>query len=94
MDRRIRFKGRDDLYLIGGDLEEGGAIATKEQFESGAMSYAHLCEDGIVRRFNQEIGTREDIEFTGEEVDLLPTDPVGWMVNVLSDIVNPPRGEH
>ncbi len=61
---RIRFQGNE--YLLIGTLDEGGAIATKEQYESFACSHAHLCEDGNIRSFHEVIGGREDIEIIGE----------------------------
>jgi len=56
---KIKFKGKT-YYLIG-NLEDGGAIATKEQYENGECSYAHLHADGLVRRFGEVIGNKDDI---------------------------------
>ena len=58
-ETRIRFKGK--RYLLIGDMENGGAIATKKQYENGNVSYAYLFRDGKVRRFTETIGTRDDI---------------------------------
>lgn len=61
MYTKIKFQGND--YLLIGDVESGGAIATKEQFENGTVSYAYLCADGKVRRYLKVIGLIEEIEF-------------------------------
>lgn len=63
MHSKIRFQGND--YILIGDIEEGGAIATEAQYENGECSYAHLCTDGLIRRFRQVIGRLEDLEFVG-----------------------------
>lgn len=65
MEKKIKFKGKV-YYLIGGDLENGGPIATRYQYEHGLLSYAHLLPDGQVKRFNEVIGTREDVKVIGE----------------------------
>lgn len=70
MDKRIKFKDRDDLYLIGGDLERGGAIATRDQFLGFHESYAHLLASGDILRYGTTIGHRDEITVLGE-VDLL-----------------------
>ena len=57
----IKFNGED--YLLIGDIEGGGAIATKEQYENFELSYAHLFPDGIIMRFEVQIGTINDLEF-------------------------------
>ncbi len=56
MIQLIKFK--DNEYLL---VE--GAIATKEQYENGLVSYAHLFKDGKIRRFNKIIGTEKDIKY-------------------------------
>ncbi len=60
----IEFRGEKCI------LVNGGAITTPERFENFEISIAHLCEDGIIRQFRKEIGTREDIKILGpyEEV--------------------------
>jgi len=69
MEQTMKFQGDD--YLLIGSMEKGGAIATKEQYENGQCSYAHLMPDGAVIRFCQVIGHRDEIEVTGEcEVDI------------------------
>jgi hypothetical protein len=57
---KIKFQGRE--FLLIGNLEEGGAIATQEQFDNFEVSYAHLLPNGTIARFGNKIGTREDIE--------------------------------
>lgn len=68
--RKIKFKGKN--YILVGDKTDG-AIATKEQFINGKCSYAHLFEDGDVRRFGDIIGSIKDIKF-GKIVTLKVTD--------------------
>ena len=58
-EKQIRFKGK--AYVLVGDMKFGGAIATREQYENGKCSFAHLCPDGLIRRFNEIIGTRDEI---------------------------------
>lgn len=67
METKIRFQGSE--YLFVGDLIEGGAIATQEQYENGECSSAHLFPDGRILRFRKQIGVREDIEVI-EQVDV------------------------
>lgn len=61
--KKILFKGQE-FYLVG---ESDGPIATKEQYEKGLCSYAHLMPGGQVMRFRAQIGDRTDIEIVGEE---------------------------
>lgn len=63
-DLLIRFQGEE--FLLIGNLEEGGAVATVEQFENGVCSHAHLFEDGLVMRLGEQIGSVLDIEVIGE----------------------------
>ena len=61
---RIRFHGTE--YLLIGDLEDGGAISTQEQFDHMLESHAHLFPDGAIRRYGVEIGSHNDIEIIEE----------------------------
>lgn len=63
-EKVIRFQGAE--YLLIGDLERGGPIATKEQYENGECSFALLKSDGSVWRFRDTIGHRDEIEVVGE----------------------------
>lgn len=76
MEKKIRFQGQE-FFLI------GGAIATKEQYENGKCSYAHLMPNGEILRFGVQIGSRKDIEFLGEE-ELNPR-----LVNIITAIADP-----
>lgn len=68
-EKLIRFQGKE--YLLIGSMEDGGPIATKEQYENGQLSYAQLSADGAVMRFGDSIGHRDEIEVLGEcEVEL------------------------
>jgi hypothetical protein len=71
--------------LIG---DSDGAITTPDDYAAGIASYAHLYPDGIVRRFGEEIGRIEDIEF-GEPCDV----PVGDVRAALANICCHPSWE-
>lgn len=62
---KITFKRKN--YLLIGDLNTGGAIATKEQYENFEESYAHLYPDGNVSRYGESIGNVKDIKVVGKE---------------------------
>ena len=57
---QVRFRG--EQYCLFGDLKSGGAIAKHEQFEAWTDSFAHLFPDGSIMRYQEQIGTREDLE--------------------------------
>lgn len=79
--QEIRFKGKK--YLLISDNESEGAIATKQQFENGLPSYAHL-KQGNVHRFNEKIGTVSDITFTGNWIAVSPkVGPMETMLNFM-----------
>lgn len=59
----IKFQDKDYVFVDGPGV--GGAIATLDDFENGRCSYAHLYPDGTIKRFNQVIGSVDDIEITG-----------------------------
>jgi len=61
--REITFKGRK--YLLVGTVKDGGAIATKRQYENGILGYAHLNSDGSVYRLGKQIGNRKDVKCFG-----------------------------
>lgn len=61
----IRFQKNE--YLLIGNVKEGGAICTREQFKNGEASFAHLFADGLIRRYNSVIGSLSDLEIIGEE---------------------------
>ena len=58
--QRIKFQGQE--YI----LTDGGAITTKEAYENGVESFAHLNVDSCIWRHGSVIGARADIEFLGE----------------------------
>jgi hypothetical protein len=80
--KTIRFKGTE--YLFGGEsLEESGFIAKQEDYENGICSYAHYFPEQGVMRFQEQIGTREDIEIVSDAmVDV--KDPLDSILNVLT----------
>lgn len=57
---RVKFQGK--TYLFIGSWPISGAIATEDQFLSFTDSFAHLYEDGAIRRYNKVIGHQEDLE--------------------------------
>ncbi len=59
--RKIRFQDREFVLIE-------GALTTEQNFIHGRQSYAHLFEDGIIRRFGRDIGRQEDIEFLSGEI--------------------------
>jgi len=63
MEKIQQIKFQNKKYLLIGETE--GAICTKKQYINGELSYAHLFEDGTIRRFMHQIGTIKDIEFLG-----------------------------
>ena len=60
----IKFKGRQ--YLLIGNLNDGGAIATPRQYTNGYLSHAYLYSSGHINRLGKTIGARQDIEIIGE----------------------------
>ena len=52
---------KEDKFILVGNLEDGGAIAKREDYENFEMSYAHLFQNGEVKRFGVVIGSRADI---------------------------------
>ena len=58
--KNIKFQGAKMLLV-------GGAITFKEDFENFRESYAHLCDDGKIRRHGDVIGTKDDIEICKED---------------------------
>ncbi len=66
MKQKIKWNGIDYL-LVGG--ERDGAIATREQYENFDCSTAHLNQDGTISHFGNTVGSIEEIEFLGEELD-------------------------
>lgn len=51
---RVRFQGAEYIMV-------GEAITTPELYEAGECSFAHLCGDGLIRRFREVIGRKEDL---------------------------------
>ena len=64
---RVEFQGKE--YLLIGDLESGGAIATRAQYENFTMSYAHLHSNGDICRFDKTIGHRDDLKVLSSAID-------------------------
>ena len=88
MMRRIIF-GNEEWLLIG---TKKGAITKEEHYRNGIMSFAHLCEDGLIRRHKRVIGKKEDIEFLEEIPDVIPAE--GAMGNLLDGFLENLIGEN
>lgn len=59
----VRWRGK--RWLLFGDLDEGGPIATRTQYRHGLPSEAHLTPDGSIMRFHRQIGHRGDLSVLG-----------------------------
>ena len=62
--KKWKISFQEKQFLLIGDRT--GPICTREQYENFEESFAHLFEDGRIRRHGQEIGTIDDIEFIEE----------------------------
>lgn len=60
----IRWQGKE--YLLIGCIDCGGPIATEEQYANFSDSTAQF-NDGIIRQYGKEVGTRDDIEFVNRD---------------------------
>lgn len=84
MIRKIRWMDKEWL-LIGKDT---GAITNKGHYRHGIISFAHLCEDGLITRHREVIGTKEDIEFLEEIPDIEPAEEaMGNMLNQMLPVL-------
>lgn len=61
--QHIRFQGRPNLLLVLPGKKCEGPICTPKQYSNGLLSFAHLYEDGTIKRFGKVIGKKEDIVF-------------------------------
>ena len=75
MERTLSIVFQGSHYLLFGNLESGGPIATKEQYERGQCSFGHLMPDGRVLRFREVVGCRGDIEVLGAQEVVLDVAP-------------------
>ena len=53
----VKFQGEEYIFV-------GDSIATVEQYEAGALSFACLTPDGRIMQFGKQIGTKDDLTFT------------------------------
>lgn len=61
MDKFI-FDGKI-LYFVGeAGIENGGALATKEQYLNFLIPHAHLYPDGNIKRAGKIIGNKKDLK--------------------------------
>ena len=81
--KRIKLHGNEYVFT-GATLEEGGAIATEQVYKAGECSYAHLFEDGTILRFQEQIGTVQDIEVLEDAIAIDIEDPLALMLTILT----------
>jgi hypothetical protein len=81
-----------EIYLLIGDLDSGGPISTKEQYENFECSYAYLKSDGNIYRFGQVIGTKDDINISNTSIDVNQDDVS--IETVFNALTNPIRWAH
>ncbi len=66
-NRRIRFKAEPLKSMFAEEAPNliimGGAITTTARLARFECSLAHLCKDGLIRRFLEVIGNADDIEY-------------------------------
>ena len=67
MSEYLKVKWQDRDFLLIGNKEEGGAIATEEQYYNFKDSEAHLFPNGIIRQYGKKVGTIDDLIFSKEE---------------------------
>jgi hypothetical protein len=65
---KLRFRGEE--FLLIGDRETGGAIATVEEYQSFTVSRYHLKANGEIWRFGQQVGEVSEIEWL--DLDIVP----------------------
>lgn len=53
--------------LVGAEPFSGWAIATRQQYETFRMSYAHLSCDGSIYQFGSIIGSYKDLFLEGKK---------------------------
>jgi hypothetical protein len=94
----VTFKGGPFLFT-GNSLEDSGAITTVEDFMQGRVSFAHYRPQpppGLVKRYNEVIGTRADLVVIG--VAKIPPMNLGDILGALDNMwggdpnwVQPPK---
>lgn len=75
---KVRFPGHGEFWFLAGDDGTGPLAPQDHCDERGeivdlgvallADSYAHVCSDGIIRRYRQQIGTIADLQAIAEFV--------------------------
>jgi hypothetical protein len=88
--KKIRFMGKE-MLMSDGKTGIGGAITTKDAYEKGHISFAHLCPDGNIMRYGKIIGTKKDIEIIGEEE--VHADYPEALINLLGEFLDQFIGE-
>ncbi len=75
----VKFKGQTFVLI-------GDALTTKYDFENGVCSYAHVCQNGEIKRFSRVIGKQKELEAVGE-IELTINIP-----EILNNFGNPDAG--
>ncbi len=80
------YRFQNHNYLLVGTLKDG-ALATVQQYETGAESFAHLFRDGIIRRHGKNIGKRSDLKFVQrvKRPKVLASSPLAVMDRMISN---------
>lgn len=84
METKIKLFNKE--YLLIGDMKEGGPIATEEQFQTGKISDYYLKPNGDIWRYNEIVGSIDDIEFLGAEEVEIEIDPDVWLSNLMESL--------
>ena len=59
----VKFQGEEYIFAC-------GIIATVEQYEMGTLGFAVLSSDGRIMQSGEQIGTTDDLTFTGKNLEL------------------------
>ena len=59
-----------EVYLLIGNIRDGGAICTKDQYINFEESFAHLYSNGEILRHGKLIGNRNDIEVLKTKIEV------------------------
>jgi len=79
---RVRFQC-DEYLFVNARLDDGGPIATAEQYQQGLCSFAHLQPNGDIKQFGKTIGHRDDLIVIEQIADVEPGDPAEALVNMI-----------
>ena len=84
--QQVLFKDKT-LWLVADPGKRDGPLCNvPEEYEHGRVGYAHLRKDGKITRFHENIGTLDDLEFTGLCQDVEPSDDA--RSNIINSLCN------